>query len=62
MYIVPRKAFRPWQYTAEGTSQLLVSPATAEVCGVIVLPIEEHFNSITLDDIADIYSQVCYDK
>jgi len=62
MYIVPRKAFRPWQYTAEGKSQLLVSPATAEVCGVIVLPVEEHFNSITSDDIADIYSQVCYDK
>lgn len=61
MYVIPRKAFRPWQYTSQ-ERPLMVSPAAAEVGGIIVTPVEEHFDSITSDDIADIYSQVCYDK
>lgn len=61
MYVIPRKAFRPWQYTAEDERQLMVSPASAEMGGVIVTPVEEHFSKITSDDIADIYSQVYQD-
>lgn len=57
-FILPRKAFRPWQYTAEGDDQLLVSPATVEMCGVFITPIESHFDKISKEDILSILHQV----
>ena len=58
IFVLPRKAFRPWQYTAEGNQQLLVSPATVEMCGVFITPIESHFERITKEDVANILEQV----
>lgn len=57
-FVLPRKAFRPWQYTAEGDEQLLISPATVEMCGVFITPVEAHFNKITKEDIESIFNQV----
>lgn len=58
LFVFPRRAFRPWQYNAEGDEQLLISPATVEMGGVLVVPVEEHFNRIKREDIISIYSQV----
>lgn len=58
IWVLPRKAFRPWQYTAEGDKQLLVSPATVEMCGIFITPIAEHFERITKKDIESILEQV----
>ena len=57
LFIIPRGVFRPWQYTAEGDKQLLVSPATVEVSGLFITPVKEHFERITKDDVVDILSQ-----
>ncbi|NDP19803.1 MAG: DUF4922 domain-containing protein [Paludibacter sp.] len=57
-FILPRKAFRPWQYSAEGDKQIMVSPATVELCGIFITPIESHFEKITKDDVASILEQV----
>lgn len=57
-FVLPRKAFRPWQYTAEGDKQILVSPATVEMCGIFITPIESHFERITKQDIESIFEQV----
>jgi len=57
-FVLPRKAFRPWQYTAEGEQQLLVSPATVEMCGIFITPIESHFERITKEDVISILEQV----
>ena len=57
-FVIPRKAFRPWQYTAEGDQQLLVSPATVEMCGIFITPIESHFERITKEDVISILEQV----
>jgi len=56
-FIFPRSAFRPWQYTAEGERQLLVSPATVEMSGIFITPIESHFEKITGEDIMSILEQ-----
>ena len=56
-FIFPRSAFRPWQYTAEGERQLLVSPATVEMSGIFIIPIECHFEKITGEDIMSILEQ-----
>ncbi|MDR3653894.1 MAG: DUF4922 domain-containing protein [Paludibacter sp.] len=57
-YVIPRKVFRPWQYTAEGNLQLLVSPATVEMGGILITPIQSHFDRITKDDVVSIFEQV----
>jgi len=56
-FILPRGQFRPWQYTAEASSQLLVSPATVEMCGVFIVPILAHFERINRSDVKDILTQ-----
>ncbi|MGB4414818.1 MAG: DUF4922 domain-containing protein [Paludibacter sp.] len=57
-FVLPRKAFRPWQYIAEGDRQLLVSPATVEMCGIFITPVESHFERITKEDVLSILEQV----
>jgi ATP adenylyltransferase/5',5'''-P-1,P-4-tetraphosphate phosphorylase II len=57
-FILPRAAFRPWQYTAEGDQQLLISPATVEMSGIFITPIESHFERITKEDVVSILEQV----
>lgn len=57
IWVLPRKAFRPWQYTAEADKQLLVSPATVEMCGIFITPIAEHFERTTKEDIESILQQ-----
>jgi len=59
-FVLPRKAFRPWQYTAEGEQQLLVSPATVEMCGIFITPIESHFDRISKEDVESILKQVSF--
>jgi ATP adenylyltransferase/5',5'''-P-1,P-4-tetraphosphate phosphorylase II len=61
-FVLPRKAFRPWQYTAEGEQQLLVSPATVEMCGVFIIPIEVHFDRITKEDVVSILEQASWNS
>ena len=60
LFLIPRGAFRPWQYTAEGDKQLLVSPATVEVSGLFITPVKEHFERITKEDVVDILTQCSY--
>ena len=60
IFILPRKAFRPWQYTADADKQLLVSPATVEMSGIFITPIQEHFERITKQDIESIFEQVSF--
>jgi ATP adenylyltransferase/5',5'''-P-1,P-4-tetraphosphate phosphorylase II len=59
-FVLPRKTFRPWQYTAEGEQQLLVSPATVEMCGIFITPIEAHFEKITKEDVESILKQASF--
>ena len=60
VYVFHRRLFRPWQYSAEEPERILVSPATAEVAGLIITPSVEHYNKITATDIASIYEQCLY--
>lgn len=58
VFLFPRKNFRPWQYYAKTPEeQLLISMGTVEMCGVLITPIEEHFERINRKDIVDIYNQ-----
>ncbi len=62
VHIFPRKLHRPWQYFEEGERQILLSPASVDMGGVLITPREEDFNKLTTDDVRDIFDQVCMDE
>lgn len=58
IHVFPRKLHRPWQYSADGKDQLLVSPGALDMAGMFITPRKEDFEKIAPDDIEDIYTQV----
>lgn len=59
LIVVPRRAMRPRRY-GDGPGRLMVSPASVEVGGVFVVPIESHFERITPADVLEIFADCCY--
>ena len=57
-YLFPRKKHRPACYFAEGDNNLLISPASVELGGVFITPLEKDFEKITAEDIAGILDEV----
>jgi hypothetical protein len=62
IHLIPRKIHRPYQFFEEGEKQILLSPASVDLGGVIIVPREEDFEKITVADIKDIFAQVCLDE
>lgn len=59
VFIFPRAKHRPACYTAEGEDNLLSSPASVDLGGVFITPVEKDFRKITAEDVARILSEVC---
>lgn len=59
VFIFPRAKHRPACYTAEGDANLLSSPASVDLGGVFITPVEKDFLKITAEDVAQILSEVC---
>jgi len=57
--VFPREKHRPWQFFEEGKKNILLSPASVDMGGMMITPLEKDFNKITGSDIADIFSQIC---
>jgi hypothetical protein len=62
VHIIPRKLHRPEQFFKAGSEQILLSPASVDLCGVLITPREEDFNKITASDVEDIFNQVCFSE
>jgi len=60
-FIFPRMLHRPWQYFDETEKNILLSPASVDLGGVLITPREEDFQKITPSDIIDIFEQVTWD-
>lgn len=60
--IFPREVHRPSCYFAEGDENILLSPASVDLSGVCVLPLEKDFEKITADDIKTVFSEICISK
>lgn len=59
VFIFPRAKHRPACYLAEGEENLLCSPASVDLGGVFITPVEKDFLKITAEDVAQILSEVC---
>ena len=53
-----RKKHRPACYSAEGDGNMLISPASVDMGGVFITPLEKDFDKITAENIADILREV----
>ena len=53
-----REKHRPWQFFEEGEKNILLSPASVDLGGTMITPLEKDFNKITKEDVADILNQV----
>lgn len=58
LYLFPREKHRPWQYFEKGEGNILLSPAAVDLGGTLITPLEKDFNSLSKEDIADIFGQV----
>ncbi|MDR3118458.1 MAG: DUF4922 domain-containing protein [Mediterranea sp.] len=57
--IFPRERHRPSYFSSPGDGNILVSPASVDMGGVFITPLEKDFNKITAKDIHGILSEVC---
>ena len=58
VFLFPRRAHRPRQYFEDGEENLLLSPASVDMGGTLILPLEKDFLKITAEDIRDVFNQV----
>jgi len=57
-YLFPRKKHRPACYFAEGGANLLISPASVDLGGVFITPLEKDFEKITAENITGILNEI----
>ena len=56
--LFPRAKHRPACYYAEGEDRLTISPASIDLAGFLVLPIEEHFQRIGASEAQKLFAEV----
>jgi len=59
LLIFPRRVHRPWQYSAEGEDNILFSPASVDLGGLLVVPLEKDFERMDKVQAWSMLRQVC---
>ncbi len=62
VFIFIRNLHRPWQFFAEGDDNILFSPASVDMGGTLIFPLEKDFEKITKEDIKDVFQQITVSK
>lgn len=57
--VIPRKKHRPSFYGSE-EGQMLLSPASVDLAGVLITPVEKDFNALNDEVAAKVYAELCY--
>ena len=61
LLIFPRLKHRPDAFFKEGEQQLIVSPGSSDMGGIIITPREKDFHRLTAELVASIYKEVAFD-
>jgi len=56
--VFPRKQHRPSQFFATGDANILLTPGTIDLGGVLITPLEKDFCKLTAADVLDIFTQI----
>ena len=62
VFLFPRSKHRPSLYYLDENEKILLSPATVDLSGVCVVPIEKHFDKLAKDHIVKIFREVSLGK
>ncbi len=62
IFLFPRNVHRPWQFFAEGTQKIMLSPAAVDLGGVLIIPRQEDFDKLDLNTSRDVLRQVTLDN
>lgn len=62
VFVFLRKKHRPSFYGSDGEGRMLVSPASVEMGGLLILPRREDFVKITAAIVTELYNEVCIDN
>jgi hypothetical protein len=57
--LFPRAKHRPAAFFAEGDERILFSPASVDLGGVCVLPVERDFENLTAERLRSLFQEVC---
>ncbi|NLT02423.1 MAG: DUF4922 domain-containing protein [Bacteroidales bacterium] len=60
LLLFPRKAHRPTCYSATDDSQRLISPASVEMSGLMVVSRYEDYQNVTAEEVKTIFSEVAW--
>jgi hypothetical protein len=60
LIIIPRTKHRPDVYFKEGDARIMISPASVDIGGLVITPIEKDFLTVSAEMIQDIYAEVTY--
>jgi hypothetical protein len=60
--IFPRRKHRPDAYFREGEDRILISPASVDIGGLIITPVEKDFLTVDARVIEGIYKEVSINK
>lgn len=58
LIVFPRKKQRPRQFYAEGKEHIMVSPASVEMAGLLIMPLEKDYKKLTATDVKSVLQQV----
>ncbi len=56
----PREKHRPWQYFEEGERHILLSPASVDMGGSLITPLEKDYHQLTRENVEDIFHQISF--
>lgn len=59
VFLFPRTRHRPACYTATGEANRIISPASVDLGGVFILPVEKDFKNLTAAELTGILGEVC---
>ena len=62
VFVYPRSKHRPSLYYLDEEGRILLSPATVDLSGVCIVPVEKHFDKLTKDHIVKIFREVSLGK
>jgi hypothetical protein len=60
--LFPRARHRPSFYFAEGDEKILLSPASVDLGGVCITPVEKDFHRVTKETLVQMCNEVCLSK
>lgn len=59
--VIPRKRHRPSFYGTEGPGTMLLSPASVDMGGVFITPLEKDFDALDADTVLKVFDELCLD-